>query len=241
MRRATLALTVLLALGGGAVAQSPEAPAEPQPGGVLRDRDFGVSLKGFGLDRRVEMYQWTRDRSGYRRVWNDAPIDSSSFEGAHSNPDRIPLRSRRWWSEDTTLAGRPVDVEVLQTLGRWEVFRPDFAQLPGNLAASFQPEGDGLGSSDDPSAPVVGDLRIRWRKLVLPSLLGRVQLRDGVWRLTPKAAEQAVLAAADPTVDITGTDEEFATRWWPWLVAATAAALALVVVLRKLWWRLRAR
>jgi len=212
-------------------------PDEPRPA-VLRDRDFGVSSEGFGLDRRVEMYQWVQSDGSFQEVWNEALIDASSFPPEYRNPDRLPIEGKRWWADSATLDGKPLDREVLYALGRWEAFRPDFSRLPANLAASFQPEGDGLGSSDDPAAPQVGDLRIRWRRLVLPTLAGRVVLRDGRWQLTPQAAAQPI-APDDPAVDVSGTDEVFAQRWWPWLVAATFAILLGFVLFRRAWYRRR--
>src|SRR3546814_4944058 len=62
------------------------------------------------------------------------------------------------------------------------------------MSATFQPEGDGLGSAENPLAPEVGDLRITWRDFKLPPLADRLELRDGKWTLrettaTPTAVE----------------------------------------------------
>jgi uncharacterized membrane protein YecN with MAPEG domain len=70
---------------------------------------------------------------------------------------------------------------VIEQFGQWRQFRPNFSALPGNLAATFQPEGDGLGSAENPLDPQVGDLRIGWRELTLPALQGRVALERGTW------------------------------------------------------------
>ncbi len=229
MRRAWLAL--LLLIGCGIAAAQPLPDGVPQPGKPLRDREFGVSTRQFGLEREVEMYQWRAGDDGYQAVWNSARIDSSQFAPGHENPPAVPLDSRRWWAEGATLDGKPIDPEVLRGLGTWRRFRPDFSRLPANLAASFQPEGDGLGSSENPLAPQVGDLRVHWRELVLPALAGKTELRDGAWHLTPDAA--VAPARLEPMIDIAGIPELPVREWWPWLAAAIAGLTGLWLLVRR--------
>ena len=232
MKRAWLCLGLLALLVGSGVAGAQVVPeGVPQPGKPLRDSDFGVSTRQFGLEREVEMYQWRASEAGYQPVWNSARIDSSRFAPGYENPPIVPLESRRWWAEGATLDGSPIDAEVLRRLGSWRRFRPDFSRLPANLAASFQPEGDGLGSSENPLAPRVGDLRVHWRELVLPALGNKTELRDGAWRLT----REAVLAPApvEPLIDITDVPELPAREWWPLLAATIAALTGLWLLLRR--------
>src|SRR5690606_9042499 len=163
-----------------------------QSAGTLRDVDFGVTTRHPGLQRHVEMYQWTRDGGGYALEWRGARVDSSGFAPGHENPRGIPLREREW-RQPVALDGHPVPADVIDALGRWQQFRPNFSALPGNMSATFQPEGDGLGSAENPLDPQVGDLRITWRALVLPPLAGQLVLRDGQWALgTPTAKPPAV-------------------------------------------------
>jgi hypothetical protein len=235
MTRAYLAALLSLALTAPATAlptrgDAPDEMGAPRAGKALRDRDFGVSTRQFGLDRVVEMYQWRATQGGYTRVWNSAPIDSAGFAPGHENPGRLPLESRRWWAQDATIDGRPIAPEVLQTLGQWRVFRPNFSRLPANLAASFQPEGDGLGSAENPLEPNIGDLRIHWRELHLPPLDGKVELRDGRWQLAPGAAAEALSAARASTVVELPPNQD--RKLLPWLLAGT-----LVLVAGGLAWR----
>ncbi len=216
-----------------------EEGATPTAQATLEDRDFGVRTRALGLDRQVEMYQWRAAGDGYEAVWNSALIDSSGFDDAHRNPP-MPLDTQRWWAKDATLAGYPVDVEVLRALGEWRTFRPGFSRLPLNMAATFQPDGDGLGSAENPLHPQVGDLRIRWRELVLPPLQGRVAFRDGAWRLRrsaapgtrpPGGATAATIDAANPS-----SPPEPAAWNWTWALVGLAA---LVVLLLLRWRRKR--
>lgn len=232
---------LVLMLGAGAQAQEPdsgEPVGEPSAGKGVRDRDFGVATRQFGLDRRVEMYQWQRSADpvsgevGYQRIWNAAPIDSGAFAAGHVNPTRMPLENKRWWAE-ATLDGKPIDSQVLRTLGQWQVFRPNFSRLPANLAATFQPEGDGLGSAENPLAPQIGDLRVTWRELRLPPLEGKLELRNGAWHARPEAVAEALRAApVRERTTVLGAPPPDGRWSWAWLVGGVALALALLGWLR---------
>ena len=238
-----LAFAALLACAGAAWAQDAgdgEPLGEPRPGKSLSDRDFGVSTRQFGLDRRVEMYQWRRDFAvaaqgeGYQRVWNAAPIDSAGFGAGHVNPPRLPLENKRWWSQSATLDGKPLGDEVLRAVGEWRVFRPNFSRLPANLAATFQPEGDGLGSSENPLDPQIGDLRVTWRELRLPPLDGKLVWRDGVWHLRPEAIAAALNPSPGRERALVAGPEPEDRRWSPgWFALAVVLALGLLYRLRK--------
>jgi len=237
--RAAFALSLSFALTIGAAFAQVDAAQEPvgvpQSGHGLRDRDFGVVTHQFGLDRQVEMFQWRVSGDGYTQVWNAAPIDSRGFASGHENPPKLPLESRRWWAQDATLDDHPIDQSVLQALGTWRVFRPNFSRLPANLAASFQPEGDGLGSAENPLEPRVGDLRIQWRELQLPPLEGKVELRDGRWHLAPGAAQAALSAASTSNAVELPDDQDRALL--PWLLGGAV----VVVILGFAWRRVRRR
>lgn len=199
---ATLVLAVLpVAAGAQSVAvdaaqlQAMPAPAtdvvvpqgQPQVDEPPRDPEFGVGTRHAGLQRRVAMYQWVREGDGYTKAWREARVDSSGFAPGHDNPGSIPLRQREWHAR-VTLDGKPLPDEVVATLGQWREFRPGFSQLSGNMAATFQPEGDGLGSADNPLTPQIGDLRITWRALQLPPLADRLVLDHGAWTIATSAA-----------------------------------------------------
>lgn len=220
MRRIA-ALAGLLLLAGALRAQ--EAPADmPQPDAPVRDVEFGVVTHAFGLERRVEMLQWQSTPNGYQRVWSDEPIDASRADAAHANPVDWPLPGRRWLVHAATLDGRPLDPTVLGALGEWRDFRPSFNALPGNMAVTFQPEGDGLGSADNPLAPEIGDLRIRWRELVLPPLQDQVRLVAGRWELgAPEgdasegaASVRASTGPVSPAPPAPATPTRPVARWW---------------------------
>lgn len=207
----------------------PQPQGEPSFSGFVEDRDFGVRTSQFGLDRRVEMFQWQRDGDDrYEQVWKPALVDASGFAPGHDNPLSFPLESRRWWATDVTLDGKPLDLAVLKALGQWQDFRPGFTRLPANLAATFQPEGDGLGSSINPLDPKIGDLRIYWRELHLPPLAGHVELRDGRWQLSART-EKAVLNAR-PLPSVAQDVQVSERNLGPWTLGAALVLVAVVGV-----------
>jgi hypothetical protein len=188
----------LLALACAGMSVAHDAPAQaparadvPVAAAPLRDAEFGVDTRQFGLKRRVEMYQWQRTgNDGFRKVWSDRPIASADHPEGRRNPGAFALQTRYWIARDVRLRGRPLDEDVLKALGEWRPFRPAFSALPGNLSATFQPEGDGLVSAENPLDPQVGDLRVTWHEMRLPPLTGYVALRDGAWRLREDALAQ---------------------------------------------------
>jgi hypothetical protein len=235
--RLGLAALVLAGMATSALARDDVSPigAPPQPqgepsfSGFVEDRDFGVRTSQFGLDRRVEMFQWQRDGDDrYEQVWKPALVDASGFAPGHDNPLSFPLESRRWWATDVTLDGKPLDLAVLKALGQWQDFRPGFTRLPANLAATFQPEGDGLGSSINPLDPKIGDLRIYWRELHLPPLAGHVELRDGRWQLSART-EKAVLNAR-PLPSVAQDVQVSERNLGPWTLGAALVLVAVVGV-----------
>lgn len=227
MKLAWLAALLLVSGAVGATDPIDALPeGEPETSQSLQDPDFRVVTRQFGLERRVEMYQWRRMGDTYARVWNDARIDSSEFAPSHQNP-QLPITGRRWRVEQVNMDGKPIAREVLDTLGEWRVFRPPFSRLPANLAATFQPEGDGLGSSENPLQPDIGDLRITWRELVLPPLAGRVRLRDGQWQLSDEAVATPP-ADLKQAIDISAATRLPLLRVLPWLLAVAVVLMVAV-------------
>lgn len=210
---------------------TPQPQGEPRPAETPRDDEFGVATRQLGLQRRVEMYQWRGGARGYERVWSARPIRAGEAGSGHENPGQLPLPARDW-RPGIVLDGHPVDDEVVEQLGRWRVMRPSFTALPVSLAATFQPEGDGLGSAANPLAPEIGDLRITWHELVLPDLAGRVQLRGDAWRLAPTADAGGAGQGIDGSVSsaVPGLPAH-KSKYTNWFAIASLLLLGLIVLL----------
>ena len=223
-RAAWLAVVACVSMLAGSAFAQDAALGAPQPDRTVRDAEFGVRARHLGLERRVMMLQWQRAPGGYARTWSEALIDSSGFDPGHRNPTAFPLQSRRWIARTVTIDGKPLDPAVLPAFGIWRDFRPSFNALPANLAATFQPEGDGLGSADNPLDPQVGDLRIHrarppWHAGLVLRGGGWLGRRDSAARAAPPAGSARVPAPAPPPAR------------WPWVVGLLLAGLAA-----GLWW-----
>src|SRR5687768_13495174 len=98
MRRgwAFVALLAMAAVHGQATVHAQAPQGDPETDAVVRDAEFGVSARHFGLERRVEMLQWQATQSDYAKVWSEQALDSSGFAPGHVNPGAFPLRSQRW-------------------------------------------------------------------------------------------------------------------------------------------------
>jgi hypothetical protein len=228
-RLAALALAAAGLLAGIASAQAPAASAQPDPAAppvgdqALHDPVFRVDGHPLGLERRVEMYQWVPAEGGYAKAWREQPVAiADQADDIHANPP-FPLQGERWTPHAIRVDGHPLAPEVVHAFGQWREFRPGFSNLPGNLSATFQPEGNGLGSAENPLDPQVGDLRIHWRELVLPPLGERIELRQGAWHLR---ADAPAIAAAPVAA------RSWMLAWLP-IVLGGVGLLALVVVLAR--------
>lgn len=198
---------------------------QPVQASAVIDADFGVSTRQPGLRRRVAMYQWQRDDDGYRAVWSERWIDPSGHDPAHANPPAASIPGRSWLAERITLDGQPLDADVVRRLGRWHPFRPGFSRLSARQSATFQPEGDGLGSAENPMAPAIGDLRIHWDELRLPPLADTLNLHEGRW-VVVAGTRQATDHRAHPAgaaLAAANTDQEWTwPRWGSWLLLFAA-------------------
>jgi hypothetical protein len=191
-----------------------------------RDPEFGVTTRRHGLRRSVAMLQWRRAGDGFERSWETVPVDDGDFPAGRSNPE-FPLPSREWLAE-VRVDGRPLARDALVALGEWRRLRPDFASLPGNMSATFQPEGDGLGTAANPQSPDIGDLRITWQALHLPPLAGRIVLEDGTWRIAP-GQQPADGDAEAPAPDAASTLAPGPAAWRDWRVLLVALGVLLAI------------
>lgn len=151
-------------------------------GAALADETFGVEREALALRRQVEMYQWrerketreekqvggsTREitRYSYEKVWDDEPIASNGFreEAQHRNPDDMPYRDESWRAADIRIDGFRLGTEAAAEVGGWEDLDAAQVALPENLAASFRAANGWFVTSESPSQPQVGDLRVRFQ------------------------------------------------------------------------------
>lgn len=154
---------------------------EARAPGRVSDSEFGLTVDGLALERKVQMYQWkeesrseSRKKLGggeetvttysYNRVWSDKRIDSSSFKrpDGHSNPE-MRYRGREFYARDARLGAFRLDDQVLSQLSATRDAPVDEAlagSLRGRLGGQAQAYDGGLYIGANPAQPRVGDLRV---------------------------------------------------------------------------------
>lgn len=149
--------------------------------GILVDEDFGIAAEALRLRREVEMYQWeekqeskTEKKLGggeetvttysYAKKWSSGLVDSSAFRqsAGHENPAEMPWESLSWDAEGVTVGAFELPPDLLSRLGGFKDLpvreMPEGAAWPED-AQTYQGR---IYLGADPSAPVVGDVRIAY-------------------------------------------------------------------------------
>lgn len=148
-------------------------------GEMIRDPQFGVSVRALRLRRTVEMYQWRDEtRSGEptsppgggervpsstsSKVWSERLVDSTGFASPleHRNPPSMPVRSEERVVGRATVGGFTLSSELVLRIDRFEAVRPEtlFPGAPHGLRL----DGGGFFLGADPARPEIGDLRVRF-------------------------------------------------------------------------------
>ncbi len=153
---------------------------------ALTDGALGPTAPGaLRLRRVVQMYQWVEERNTrttsqtggsqrrtttitYKKDWSEAALDSSTYDQwrDHSNPP-MPLRSETFEPERVTVGVRVLTAALVNQAQNYQPFAVQPAQAPG-LAALQRPvalTADGLYLGAAPTAPAIGDLRVRWESV----------------------------------------------------------------------------
>lgn len=167
----------------------------------VTDPQFGISAQGVRLVRSVEMFQWiensrteTRTKLGggqeqvttysYDTAWSNRRNDSSRFKVAegHQNPP-MAIGDATFQIDSATLGAFTLDSNVIDRIGGGRDLPIQPSQADGiqkavgaGIRASIVDSGIYLGP--DPSAPRVGDYRIRYR-LVNPGMVSIVGRQAG--------------------------------------------------------------
>jgi hypothetical protein len=141
-----------------------------------RDPEFNVRADSPMLIRHVEMFQWREitvgGNSHYELDWVDRPVDATGFAkpAGHVNPGAFPIQGRQFEAGEVKLGNFRLSTTILRNFpGRVDVV-PDEKALPANPAATFQQADGALVTSNKPSNPRLGDLRITWEAIPLQAM-----------------------------------------------------------------------
>lgn len=148
-----------------------------------RDAQLGIVADAAVLLRIVEMYQWHErcELSGsacsYEKSWSPGHVDSQKFREpkGHENPP-APFADARFVAGEIRLGDLVVEPKLLETQAARD-YPVKAANLPPNMAATFNVVDGVLYAGGDAAHPQVGTVRVRYR--IVPA--GEVEL-SGVRR-----------------------------------------------------------
>ena len=214
---------------------------------VIRDPQFGVSVRALRLRRTVEMYQWREEARSegwtvppggtdrppsttVSRVWSERLVDSSGFSDPvqRRNPPSMPVRSEERVVGRATLGAFTLSSELVLRVDRFEAVQPE--TLPPGAPHGLHVDRGGFFLGTNPSRPEVGDVRVRFAA-VLPVTVS-VVARQERGRLEPSRSRSGrQLEMVE--VGVHGAAEMFAAalhrnRLSTWLLRLAGAVLLFV-------------
>ncbi len=167
-------------------------------GAILLDHELGVQARAITLIRDVEMYQWkelsrseTKKSFGggeetvttysYAKEWAGRAINSRNFKKpeGHANPARMAYESRTILAGDVRLGAFHLPDFLIRKLSNATplTLGPEI-KTPQNVQGKIHRQADGFYLGADPEAPLVGDLRIKYR-VILPADISLVARQTG--------------------------------------------------------------
>ncbi|KGI77207.1 TMEM43 family protein [Oleiagrimonas soli] len=232
--------------GGVVVEATRKGPTKGNDGDMVRvtgtpsvtkpavDPQFGIRANVPILWRVTEMFQWREiDYGGsvsYELQWVDHPVDSSIFKqrARHRNPSALPFGGGRYLAGDMQLDGFKLSPAIVSAMpGRTHV-TPDFSTLQPNMAASFRVVKGTLMTSEDPSSPQLGDLRVSWRAAPLQEITLIARNRDGTLVPAEGVEDGPGFELQVGQHDVLDMQPDLPPRpWLPWLWRVLSLVLAV--------------
>lgn len=207
---------------------------------VLTDDAFKVSATTPVLVRTVEVYQWveeseTKDDTTtytYKKEWSEKLIDSSEFNTptGHENPVDVKYESERFETEETLKVGAFSLISNFKSMLNADknVGLEESTELP----EGYKVYNKYILNCEDPSSPVVGDIRVSYTKADYKdvSVLGK-QIGDEIGDYTTKNNTN-IKKIVKGTTNGTGmiNDIESANKFSKWMFRILGTLLIVIGV-----------
>ncbi|WCL47758.1 TMEM43 family protein [Leptospira sp. GIMC2001] len=166
----------------------------------VSDPTFGISLNGFRLDRKVEMYQWkenaetkkeekiggtetTTTTYTYSKDWSSTLINSNGFKdpaarSRNANPSTMPYKSEDWSVKSAKVGDYKISAGLISQIN--EEVSVDYtnaatSKIPADIKSRANVSSNEI-YIGKPSDPQIGDIRVS-HTAVLPqevSILGKL-------------------------------------------------------------------
>jgi len=169
---------------------------------TLRDPLFALSREAIALRRSVEMYQWQEDERRktekqvgggertvthyeYDKTWASRPIDSSQFKDptGHDNPP-MPFQGLTQYASLVRVGAFRLTEALVREINAFEPIPAteemlESASLDDELRDALRVDGEQLYMGDQPRAPTVGGLRVRFASVSPPVEVSVVGVQSG--------------------------------------------------------------
>jgi hypothetical protein len=184
-----------------------------RPGQTLADPDFGINAEALKMQRVAEMYQWaehseTQEKKKlgggksvtttytYSKVWRSGLISTGQFNQpkGHENPQSMPFDSATFTAHPLFLGEFTLGAALVGKMNQYSPLAlSSTASLPDHLKNVLRLYQGDLYQSQNPDAPQIGDLRIKY--LAVPPGLYSVMAKQAATNL-----EDYRLSIGDPFV-----------------------------------------
>ncbi|TWU56035.1 TMEM43 family protein [Rubripirellula reticaptiva] len=168
---------------------------------TLEDPDFHVSLPAIHLARRVEMFQWQENKKSknnsnsnskhtttytYNQTWSSNVANSDQFHrsAGHENPP-MKYPNREVMAKHVNIGAYSLNEPLKRSMQDWQPMEfsgTDFlATVPESERNQYLMQGNQLywsSSVPQPDQPQIGDLRIRFEKVV-PGTVSLIAQQNG--------------------------------------------------------------
>jgi hypothetical protein len=164
----------------------------------LSDPDFGISANALILNRNVEMYQWTEEKStkttknlggsttdettySYQKEWSSSLIASDNFKesSGHENPSSMLYNANQWVAKNATVGAFKLPENIVTSINNSESLAvTSEAKIPAALMGKAQIINSLFYLGQNPQSPNVGDMRISFT-MVKPTQISLVYQQMG--------------------------------------------------------------
>ena len=222
---------------------------------TLADSQFGITLKGIKLTRKVEMFQWKEKTSTksekqlggsvkkttvytYEKDWSSSVIDSSRFkEAGHNNPGAFPFESRKWYAENVKLGAFALAKNQIERIGDEQQYAfPADYKLPAAVKGKVENDKIVIPSVQTQTSagqavqgPQVGDVRISYTK-ILPHNISIVaqQTKDTFCAYPVKDDSILLLSDSIQSADLMFSKAQKANNMMTWILRLIGFLMMLI-------------
>jgi hypothetical protein len=167
---------------------------------IVSDEIFYISVNAVKMQRVVEMYQWFEEESdganekavspegsshkyAYSKKWSARPVPSAKFAvpQGHSNPP-MTLKGNEYVASQVKVGGFTLSLPFIDQLNDYQDYpmTPEtFAKINPELMTDYKLNGSEFYMGADPSAPEVGDIRVRYRVVMPGTTVSVIGKQDG--------------------------------------------------------------